>query len=86
VVARTGWCGSVAAPLLPVTAQRRPLKLLSPLLSGRSNLWVMSRFSAVPVCALLTQALRPDQGMGRSPTGRRPGPSQAVARGLVSKP
>jgi hypothetical protein len=49
------------------------------------RLWVMSRFSTVPVRALPIQALRADQGMGHSPTGSRPGPSRAVTRGAVSK-
>jgi hypothetical protein len=69
-----------------VAAHLRPLRLLSTLLLGRVDLWVMSRLSTVPVRALLIQALWADQGMGRSPTGSRPGPSQAVTPGLVSKP
>jgi hypothetical protein len=44
----------------------------------------MSRSSAVPVRALPIQGLRVDQGMGRFPTGRRPGPSQALRSGPVS--
>jgi hypothetical protein len=38
------------------------------------------------VSALPIKGLRVDQGMGRFPTGRRPGPSQALTSGPVNKP
>jgi hypothetical protein len=55
-----------------------------PLVHGSRRRWVMSRSSVVPVRALPIQGLRVDQGMGRFPTGRRPGPSQALTSGPVS--
>jgi hypothetical protein len=62
----------------------RLLCSLMSLVHGSRRRWVMSRSSVVPVRALPIQGLRVDQGMGRFPTGRRPGPSQALTSGPVS--